>query len=55
MTYVILVASIFNQLHISYGTVRKLDLTGSVVLVKDDEIAKVPFANIIESIQGKMP
>ena len=40
---------------VGYGTVRKLDLTGSVVLVKDDEIAKVPSANIIESIQGKMP
>lgn len=35
---------------VGYGTVRKLDLTGSVVLVKDDEIAKVPSANIIESI-----
>ena len=40
---------------VGYGTVRKRDLTGSVVSVKGDEIAKVPSANIIESIQGKMP
>ena len=40
---------------VGYGTVRKRDLTGSVVSVKGDEIAKVPSANIIESIQGKVP
>lgn len=40
---------------IGYGTVRKRDLTGSVVSVKGDEIAEVPAANIIESVQGKIP
>ena len=40
---------------IGYGTVKKRDLTGSVVSVKGEEIAKVPSANIIESIQGKVP
>ncbi|TDS17458.1 SusC/RagA family TonB-linked outer membrane protein [Sphingobacterium paludis] len=40
---------------VGYGTVKKRDLTGSVVSVKGDEIAKVPSANIIESVQGKVP
>lgn len=40
---------------IGYGTVKKRDLTGSVVSVKGDEIAKVPSSNPLESIQGKVP
>lgn len=40
---------------IGYGTVKKRDLTGSVVSVKGEEIAKVPSANPLESIQGKVP
>ena len=40
---------------IGYGTVKKRDLTGSVVSVKGAEIAKVPSSNPLESIQGKVP
>jgi len=40
---------------IGYGTVRKRDLTGSVVSVKGEEIKKVPAANAMESLQGKLP
>ena len=40
---------------IGYGTVKKRDLTGSVVSVKGDEITKVPSANVVESLQGKIP
>ncbi|WP_242696004.1 TonB-dependent receptor [Desertivirga brevis] len=40
---------------VGYGTVRKRDLTGSVASVKGAEIAEVPSASIIESIQGKVP
>lgn len=40
---------------IGYGTVKKRDLTGSVVSVKGSEIAEVPSASIIESVQGKIP
>jgi len=40
---------------IGYGTVKKRDLTGAVVSVKGDDIAKVPSANPLESIQGKVP
>lgn len=40
---------------IGYGTVKKRDLTGSVVSVKGNEIAEVPSASIIESVQGKIP
>jgi TonB-linked SusC/RagA family outer membrane protein len=40
---------------VGYGTVRKKDLTGSVISVKSDEIMKVPASNAMESLQGKLP
>ncbi|MEP6674343.1 MAG: TonB-dependent receptor [Ferruginibacter sp.] len=40
---------------IGYGSVKKKDLTGSVISVKAEEIRKVPAANIMESLQGKLP
>lgn len=40
---------------VGYGAVKKRDLTGSVSSVKGTEIAEVPSANIIESVQGKIP
>ncbi len=39
---------------IGYGTVRKKDLTGSVVSIKSEEIRAVPAQNPLESIQGKV-
>ncbi|PBQ31333.1 SusC/RagA family protein [Sphingobacteriaceae bacterium] len=39
---------------VGYGTVKKSDLTGSVASIKPDELKKVPTANIMESIQGKV-
>jgi TonB-linked SusC/RagA family outer membrane protein len=39
---------------IGYGTVRKRDLTGSVVSVKGDEIRKIAASNLMETIQGKV-
>src|SRR5690606_24620942 len=38
-----------------YGTVSNRDLAGSGAPEMWDEIAKVPSANILESIQGKVP
>ena len=40
---------------IGYGSVKKKDLTGSVISVKPEEIRKVPAANLMESLQGKLP
>ncbi len=40
---------------IGYGTSKKKDLTGSVISVKADEIKKIPAANLMESLQGKLP
>jgi TonB-linked SusC/RagA family outer membrane protein len=40
---------------VGYGTVRKKDLTGSVISVKGDEVKKVAAANAMESLQGKLP
>ena len=39
---------------IGYGTVKKRDLTGSVVSVKGDEIVKVAASNPMEALQGKV-
>lgn len=47
--------SLNEVLVIGYGTVKKRDLTGSVVSVKGEDIAKVPSSNPLESIQGKVP
>lgn len=48
-------ASLGEVVVIGYGTVKKRDLTGSVASIKGPEIAEVPSANIIESVQGKLP
>jgi len=40
---------------VGYGTVRKRDLTGSVVSVKGNEVRKVAAGNAMESLQGKLP
>lgn len=40
---------------VGYGTVRKRDLTGSVVSVKGDEVVKTPSTTVMESLQGKIP
>jgi TonB-dependent starch-binding outer membrane protein SusC len=40
---------------VGYGTVRKKDLTGAVISVKNDEIKKVPASNAMEALQGKLP
>ncbi|HMH21892.1 MAG TPA: SusC/RagA family TonB-linked outer membrane protein, partial [Puia sp.] len=39
---------------IGYGTVKKRDLTGSVVSIKGDEVRKIPASNLMESVQGKI-
>jgi len=40
---------------IGYGTVKKRDLTGSVASFKGDDLTQVPAANVMESLQGKVP
>ena len=39
---------------IGYGAVRKKDLTGSVVTVAGQDLAKVPVSNVTEALTGKM-
>jgi TonB-linked SusC/RagA family outer membrane protein len=39
---------------IGYGTVKKSDLTGSVVSVTGDALRKVPLSNIAETLTGRM-
>ena len=48
-------ASALNEVVVvGYGTVKKKDLTGSVVSVKGDAITKVPVPNVGEALAGKM-
>ena len=39
---------------VGYGTVKKKDLTGSILSVKPEEITKVTSSNIMEALQGKL-
>ncbi|MDO9340357.1 MAG: TonB-dependent receptor [Bacteroidales bacterium] len=39
---------------IGYGTQKRTTITGSVSIVKGDEVAKIPVANISNSIAGKL-
>ncbi|HSC53328.1 MAG TPA: TonB-dependent receptor [Phnomibacter sp.] len=48
-------ANLSDVVVVGYGTVKKKDLTGSVVSVKGEEIKKVPAGNVMEALQGKLP
>lgn len=39
---------------IAYGSVKKKDLTGSVVSVKEGDITATPVNNVMEALQGKV-
>ncbi|PWV56902.1 TonB-dependent receptor [Chitinophaga sp. S165] len=39
---------------IAYGTVKKRDLTGSVVSIKEADITATPVNNVMEALQGKV-
>ncbi|WP_439488683.1 SusC/RagA family TonB-linked outer membrane protein [Algoriphagus sp.] len=40
---------------VGYGTVKKSDLTGSVVSVRDEDLTAIPVTNALEVMQGKVP
>ncbi|MBX0290408.1 TonB-dependent receptor [Hymenobacter sp. HSC-4F20] len=40
---------------IGYGQVKKSDVTGSIVSVKEEDLKKVPSANVMETLQGRLP
>src|SRR5690349_5545450 len=39
---------------VGYGSVKKRDLTGSVVSLKGSELKEVPATNVLEAAQGKI-
>ncbi|MEJ6980611.1 TonB-dependent receptor [Pedobacter sp. P351] len=39
---------------VGYGTVKRSDLTGSVVSVKQSQITSTPVTNVLETLQGKV-
>ncbi len=39
---------------VGYGSVRKSDLTGSVASIKSEDLVKVPNANPVQALQGKV-
>lgn len=40
---------------VGYGVQKRRDVTGSVMSVKPADLANMPNANIVQSLQGKMP
>lgn len=40
---------------IGYGEVKKSNVTGAIVSVKDDDLKRVPVTNVMESLQGAVP
>ncbi|MEI6950751.1 TonB-dependent receptor [Paraflavisolibacter sp. H34] len=46
--------SLDNVVVIGYGTVKKRDLTGSVVSLKSEQITSTPVTNVLETMQGKV-
>ncbi|HEY9046323.1 MAG TPA: TonB-dependent receptor [Ohtaekwangia sp.] len=40
---------------IGYGEVKKSNVTGSIVSVKEEDMKRVPVTNVMESLQGNVP
>ena len=40
---------------VGYGTMKKVNLTGSVVDVKNEKITNIPVANVTNTLAGKLP
>ena len=40
---------------IGYGAVKRSDVTGAIVSVKEEDMKKVPVANVMDSLQGSLP
>ncbi|MCC5929656.1 MAG: TonB-dependent receptor [Cyclobacteriaceae bacterium] len=49
------VTSLEEIVVIGYGTVKKSDLTGSVVSIRDEDLTAIPVTNALEVMQGKVP
>lgn len=48
-------ATLEDVVVVGFGVVKKRDLTGSVASVKSEDITRVPTANAIDAIQGRIP
>lgn len=40
---------------VGYGTMERANVTGSIVTVNVDELAKVPVPNVVEGLRGQVP
>ncbi|TGV02165.1 SusC/RagA family TonB-linked outer membrane protein [Flavivirga rizhaonensis] len=49
------IASLDEVVVIGYGTQKKRDLTGAIASVDAESIEKTPTANVMQSLQGKLP
>lgn len=49
------VLSLDEVVVIGYGSIKKANLTGSVVTINSDELIKRPITNVAAMLQGKMP
>ena len=48
------IAELDEVVVVGYGTMKKSDITGSVVSVDDEQITEVKTNNVLESLQGKI-
>jgi TonB-linked SusC/RagA family outer membrane protein len=48
------ISSLDELVVIGYGTVKRSDLTGSVVSVHKDDLTAIPVTNALETLQGKV-
>lgn len=49
------IAELMEVVVVGYGTVKKSDLTGSVVSVRGEDLTAIPVTNALEVMQGKVP
>ena len=49
------VQSLQEVVVIGYGTVKRSNVTGSVISVAPEELREVPSTNVMEALQGKLP
>ena len=40
---------------IGYGAIKKSNVTGAIVSVKEEDLKRVPTTNVVEALQGKLP
>src|SRR5690606_502796 len=40
---------------VGYGTQKRSDVTGAIVSIRPQELENMPYSNVVQSLQGKLP